>query len=93
MIQNGCKQVSSSIQPYSQQEYMTGFYIRQEWHFGAGGYYLQMYEFDGTPKPWLWLTYKPPQMLPTQQLKQEVSMAFTASLCAESFLGIRPSKQ
>lgn len=72
LIQNGCTEVSSSITPYDQSEFMQSFYIRQEWHFGAGGYYLQMYAFDGTPKPWMWLQYKPPQMLPTQQLKQTV---------------------
>jgi hypothetical protein len=72
MVQNGCTQVSSAVSYYGQDEYFTGFYIRQEWHFGAGGYYLQMYGFDGTPKPWMWQTYNPPQMLPTRPLKQVV---------------------
>ncbi|UZJ52878.1 hypothetical protein CBS101457_002198 [Exobasidium rhododendri] len=72
LVQSGCAQVSSSITSYDQDEYMIGFNIRREWHFGAGGYYLAMFEFDGTPKPWMWLTYDPPQMLPTQQLKQTV---------------------
>jgi len=72
LVQSGCTEVSSSITAYDQSEFMQSFYIRQEWHFGSGGYYLQMYAFDGTPKPWMWLQYKPPQMLPTQQLKQTV---------------------
>lgn len=73
MIQNGCTQVSSTVSYYGQRELFTGFYIRTDWHFGQGNYYLQLYEFDGTPKPWMWQTYNPPQMLPTTPLKQVVS--------------------
>ena len=73
MIQNGCTEVSSAVSYYNQEEFMTGYNIRLDWHFGAGGYYLHMFGFDGTPKPWMWLTYNPPQMLPTRPLKQVVS--------------------
>lgn len=72
LIQDGCSRESSSIIPYDQEEYMRGFYIRQEWHYGSGGYYLELLQFDGTPKPWLWQVYNPPNMLPTQQLRQKV---------------------
>lgn len=74
MIQSGCTQVSSTVSYYNQAEFFKGFYIRLDWHYGAGQYYLQMYEFDGTPKPWMWQTYNPPQMLPTTPLKQVVSV-------------------
>lgn len=61
---------------------MIGFNIRQDWHFGSGGYYLQMFQFDGQPKPWMWQTYNPPQMLPTQQLKQKVCAPGPSDPCA-----------
>jgi hypothetical protein len=93
MIQNGCTQVSSTVSYYGQREFFTGFYIRTDWHFGQGNYYLQLYEFDGTPKPWMWQTYNPPQMLPTTPLKQVVSASITLlsdALCLFSLLlGLR----
>jgi hypothetical protein len=72
LVQNSCTSTSSSIAAYDQKESMTGFNIRLEMHFGASAYYLQMYDFAGVPKPWLWQTYNPPQMLPTQQLHKKV---------------------
>ncbi|PWN91924.1 hypothetical protein FA10DRAFT_265744 [Acaromyces ingoldii] len=72
LVQNGCTQQSQTLISYDQQEYMQGFYVRNDWHFGQGGIYLEMYEFDGTPKPWLWQTHNPPEMLPTQQLHKKI---------------------
>ncbi|PWO00758.1 hypothetical protein FA09DRAFT_303877 [Tilletiopsis washingtonensis] len=72
LVQNSCTSTSSSIAAYDQKESMTGFNIRLEMHFGASAYYLQMYDFAGVPKPWLWQTYNPPQMLPTQQLHKKI---------------------
>ncbi|CEH12740.1 Chaperone, endoplasmic reticulum protein-folding, fungi [Ceraceosorus bombacis] len=72
LIQSGCTHTSESIVAYDQAEYMQGFNIRLDMHYGSGAYYLQMFEFDGTPKPWLWQTYNPPQMLPTQQLHKKI---------------------
>lgn len=80
MVQNGCTQQSQTLISYDQQEYMQGFYVRNDWHFGQGGIYLEMYEFDGTPKPWLWQTHNPPEMLPTQQLHKKVSPCSLAFL-------------
>lgn len=80
LVQNGCTQQSQTLISYDQQEYMQGFYVRNDWHFGQGGIYLEMYEFDGTPKPWLWQTHNPPEMLPTQQLHKKVSPCSLAFL-------------
>lgn len=84
MVQNGCTEVSSTVSYYNQEEFMQGFNIRLDWHFGTGGYYLQLFGFDGTPKPWLWLKYNPPQMLPTRPLKQVVSIFISS--CIALFL-------
>lgn len=51
---------------------MQGFDIQIGVHYGNPAYYLQLYEFDGTPKPFLWQIYNPPQMLPTSQLHLEI---------------------
>lgn len=51
---------------------MQGFEIHLSTHFTISAYYLQLYEFDGTPKPILWQKYYPAQMLPTEQLHVEV---------------------
>lgn len=80
MVQSGCESTSQSIASYDQKESMQGFNIRLDVHYGRGNYYLLMYDFQGVPKPWLWQTYNPPQMLPTQQLHKEVSLLYAPLL-------------
>ncbi|CAO1622984.1 unnamed protein product [Parajaminaea phylloscopi] len=71
-ISSRCGYTSSTVSSYTQQEFMQGFEIHLSTHYGNPAYYLQLYEFDGTPKPVMWQRYNPPQMLPTQQLHVEV---------------------
>ncbi|EPQ26337.1 uncharacterized protein PFL1_05985 [Pseudozyma flocculosa PF-1] len=71
-ISDYCAQVSNVVQSYTQKEDMNGFEIHLDTHYGQPAYYLKLYEFDGAPKPIMWQTYNPPQMLPTEQLHQVV---------------------
>lgn len=52
---------------------MKNFEITTYKHYTFGAkpewsYKLQMYEFDGAPKPPMYLTYRPAQMYPTKRL-------------------------
>ncbi|WFD27033.1 hypothetical protein MNAN1_002027 [Malassezia nana] len=67
-VSDSCGGKNNQVQYYAQQELMEGFYISKYIHFNEPTYKLQLYEFDGTPKPAMYLTYRPPQMYPTQAL-------------------------
>ncbi|PWN24515.1 hypothetical protein BDZ90DRAFT_234801 [Jaminaea rosea] len=71
-ISSRCAQTSNVVTSYNQQELMQGWEIHLAMHYGVPSYYLQLYEFDGTPKPIMWQRYNPPSMLPTQQLHLEI---------------------
>ena len=71
-ISSRCGHTSNVVSSYTQQEYMQGWEIHLAVHYGNPAYYLQLYEFDGTPKPVMWQTYNPPSMLPTQQLHLQI---------------------
>ncbi|CAO1636361.1 unnamed protein product [Sympodiomycopsis kandeliae] len=71
-ISDRCASESNKIQSYNQVETMLGFEIHLDTHYTKAAYSLQLYEFDGTPKPVMWQIYNPPQMLPTEQLHVEV---------------------
>lgn len=72
MIVDRCKSSTTSVQPYNQKEDMNGFEIHQMIHYGSNVWGLQLYEFDGTPKPLLYQIYNPPNMLPTVQLHKTI---------------------
>ncbi|EST09059.1 hypothetical protein PSEUBRA_001392 [Kalmanozyma brasiliensis GHG001] len=71
-ISDRCAERSNYVQSYDQVEFMQGFVIHQDEHFGASTYALQLYQFDGSLKPMLFQVYDPPQMLPTQALHEQV---------------------
>ena len=71
-ISDRCAQVSNVVQSYDQKEEMQGFEIHKDVHFGKPVYSLKLYQFNGEPKPLMYQVYDPPQMLPTEQLHQQV---------------------
>ncbi|PWN50644.1 hypothetical protein IE53DRAFT_83911 [Violaceomyces palustris] len=71
-ISDRCAETSNTIMAYDQTEFMTGFEIHIDTHYGQSVYVLKMYEFDGTPKPLMYQIYNPPSMLPNQQLHEEI---------------------
>lgn len=71
-ISDRCASQSNRVQSYNQVETMMGFDILLDTHYTRPAYKLQLYEFDGNPKPYMWQVYNPPQMLPTEQLHMEI---------------------
>lgn len=71
-VSDRCASTSNTVSSYNQVEIMMGFDIKIDTHFTKPAYMLQLYEFDGNPKPWMWQIYNPPQMLPTEQLHVEI---------------------
>lgn len=67
-ISHSCGDRNNKVQYYAQQEMMQSFYISTYIHYNESSYKLQLYEFDGTPKPAMYLHYRPPQMYPTKAL-------------------------
>lgn len=68
-----CKHEEDKIDFYSQPEFMKSFEITTYKHYALGAdpqwsYKLQLYEFDGNPKPPMYLHYRPPLMYPTQPM-------------------------
>lgn len=57
---------TSSYDTYVQTETFKQFEVLIDNYHGR--YRLNLYEWDGTPMQPLWLTYKPPQMLPTMTM-------------------------
>lgn len=77
-----CASKTEQVQWYGQVEHLKGFQIGIDTHYDQTAYYLQLYEFDGTPKPLMWQRFNPPQMLPVQALKKSVCVrSFPPSSC------------
>lgn len=66
LIQNRCTAQSEFLTYYNQWEIYNGWYIEIDVHHGA--YMLQLERFDGSFMPRLYLTVRPPTMLPTAYL-------------------------
>lgn len=72
-----CGAQTSSIYSYSEFELISSWYNFQDDHpgfmpTGTTAYALQMSAFDGSKLSPLWLRNRPPNMLPTKQLFQQV---------------------
>jgi len=67
-LSNSCGGDNNKVQYYAQQEMIGSFYIATYIHYNEPTYKLQLYEFDGSPKPFMYLTYRPPEMYPTEGL-------------------------
>lgn len=72
LIEDRCSSTSTMSSYYYQPEYMLGFDITLDLHFGRPEYRLQLYAFDGALKPLMWQTHNPPQMLPTELLVETI---------------------
>ncbi|KAK0523134.1 Reversal of tor2 lethality [Tilletia horrida] len=71
-IKSMCGQISQFVQYYEEPELISKWETSLVRHYGSPAYALQLYAFDGTPVPVLYQIYNPPQMLPTQQLHQQI---------------------
>ncbi|CAO1624529.1 unnamed protein product [Parajaminaea phylloscopi] len=88
-VMDPCAATSTQIYSYNQFELIPYFYNYVEPNTGfsniqGSAYAMQMYEDDGTgnagaPKPMMFLVNRPPTMLPTVQLHQEVLNSVGAS--------------
>ncbi|SPO25766.1 related to ROT1 - molecular chaperone in the endoplasmic reticulum [Ustilago trichophora] len=72
-----CGAQTSSIYHYSEFELISSWYNFQDNHpgfkpAGTSAYALQLQSFDGSKLPQMWLRNRPPNMLPTKQLFQQV---------------------
>lgn len=72
-----CGAQTSSLYHYSEFELISSWYNYQDNHpgfmpAGTSAYALQMQQFDGQKLPLMWLRNRPPNMLPTRQLFQQV---------------------
>ncbi|GAA5917509.1 hypothetical protein JCM6882_005497 [Rhodosporidiobolus microsporus] len=65
-VQDPCAATTSVLTYYSQWEIYNGWEITIDSHHAA--YMLQLYKFDGSKMPRLYLTVRPPTMLPTTSL-------------------------
>ncbi|BGP20329.1 hypothetical protein JCM10213_007119 [Rhodosporidiobolus nylandii] len=65
-VQDPCAATTSVLTYYSQWELYNGWEITVDAHHAA--YMLQLYRFDGSKMPRLYLTVRPPTMLPTTSL-------------------------
>lgn len=65
---------------------MKGFDITTYLHYGQPTYKLQLYEFDGTLKPSMYLKYKPAEMYPTMPLHMNVRLF--PSCCLPQVIGV-----
>ncbi|KAK6337725.1 Reversal of tor2 lethality [Orbilia brochopaga] len=89
-----CKQSKSVYTRYNQTELYRSWDIVLDDY--RGQYRLNLYKFDGAPMNPLYLTYKPPQMLPTTTLNPvqtetstSAAPAATATKVKRSFMGIQ----
>ncbi|KAK0564222.1 Reversal of tor2 lethality [Tilletia horrida] len=71
-IKAQCGTISQFVQYYEEPELISKWSTSLVRHYGSPAYALQLYAFDGTPVPVLYQVYNPPQMLPTQQLHQQI---------------------
>ncbi|SNX84425.1 related to ROT1 - molecular chaperone in the endoplasmic reticulum [Melanopsichium pennsylvanicum] len=72
-----CGAQTSSIYHYSEFELLASWYNYQDDHpgfmqSGVSAYALQLSQFDQSKLPLMWLRNRPPNMLPTKQLFQQV---------------------
>lgn len=72
-----CGAQTSSIYRYSEFELIGSWYNYQDNHpgfkpRGQAAFALQLMQFDGQKMPLMWLRNRPPNMLPTKQLFQQV---------------------
>ncbi|GAA6013526.1 hypothetical protein JCM10207_008881 [Rhodosporidiobolus poonsookiae] len=65
-VQDPCAATTSVLTYYSQWELYSGWDMSIDVHHEA--YMLQLYKFDGSKMPRLYLTVRPPTMLPTTSL-------------------------
>lgn len=70
LVSEPCKQNYSQYVFYEQEITLKEFFVAVDLYYGR--YRLNLYEFDGTPRPPLYLVYRPPQMLPTSTLNPGV---------------------
>lgn len=63
LVSDPCNSNTSSYVQYDQKLTFSKFQVWIDLYYGR--YRLDLYEFDGTPMPPLYLVYRPPQMLPT----------------------------
>lgn len=78
-----CGAQTSAIYHYSEFELISSWYNYQDNHPGfmppgTSAYAMQLNAFDGSHLPMLWLKNRPPNMLPTKQLFQQVLNAAKA---------------
>ncbi|GAA6039230.1 hypothetical protein JCM8097_000481 [Rhodosporidiobolus ruineniae] len=65
-VQDPCAATTNVLTYYSQWELYNGWDITIDLHHAA--YMLQLYKYDGSKMPRLYLTMRPPTMLPTTSL-------------------------
>ncbi|GAA5974937.1 hypothetical protein JCM11641_006770 [Rhodosporidiobolus odoratus] len=65
-VQDPCAATTSVLTYYSQWEIFNSWEVSIDVHHAA--YMLQLYKFDGSKMPRLYLTVRPPTMLPTTSL-------------------------
>lgn len=66
LVSDPCNSNMSEYVQYDQTLTMKEFAVSIDLYYGR--YSLQLYQWDGTPLPPLYLVYRPPQMLPTETL-------------------------
>ncbi|WFD30061.1 hypothetical protein MSPP1_001075 [Malassezia sp. CBS 17886] len=54
------------------EEFMRGYFIDVYIHYGKPSYRLQLYQFDGSLKPAMYLTNRGPEMFPTMPMHKKV---------------------
>ncbi|EPQ28678.1 uncharacterized protein PFL1_03981 [Pseudozyma flocculosa PF-1] len=72
-----CAAKTQQIYNYDEWELIPQWYNYLDGHLGfpsdqTSNYALQLFQFDGAKMPMMWLKYRPPTMLPTQQLFMKV---------------------
>ncbi|WFD40033.1 uncharacterized protein MJAP1_003015 [Malassezia japonica] len=72
-VSSPCERKNDQVGYYGhRKEEMKGFDITTYLHYGQPSYKLQLYEFDGTLKPSMYLKYRPAAMYPTMPLHMNV---------------------
>ncbi|ANB14130.1 Rot1p [Sugiyamaella lignohabitans] len=66
LVSEPCTSDTANYMRYNQSEFFKSFDVQiDEYH---GRYRLDLFQFDGSPLPPLYLAYKPPMMLPTETM-------------------------
>lgn len=66
LVSDPCNETTSQYLRYNQTETFKKFdVVVDDYH---GRYRLDLYQFDGSPSPPLYLAYRPPMMLPTETM-------------------------